>query len=77
MGRARFDDFYDDNDHHFLYNEKLREVYNWRFGVKNRIRDYAHIHNPSSDLLNTLGNPPQAGGLVLDNRSVPKFFGFE
>lgn len=77
MGRARFDDFYDDNDHHFLYNEKLREVYNWRFGVRSRSRDYAHIHNPSSDLLNTLGNPPQAGGLVLDSRSVPKFFGFE
>lgn len=77
MGRARFDDFYNDNDHHFLYNEKLREVYNCRFGVRNRVRDYARIHNPSSDLLNTLGNPPQAGGLVLDNRLVPKFFGFE
>jgi len=77
MGRARFDDFYDDNGHHFLYNEKLREVYNWRHGVLSRTRDYAKIQPLTSDLLNTLGLPPQAGGLLLDNRSVPKYFGFE
>ena len=77
MGRARFDDFYDDNGHHFLYNEKLREIYNWRFGVFSRSRDYAHIQNPSSDVLNTLGLPPHAGGFVLDSRSVPKYVGFE
>lgn len=77
MGRAQFDDFYDDNGHHFLYNEKLREVYNWRHGVLSRTRDYAKMQTPSSDLLNTLGLTPQAGGLLLDNRSVPKYFGFE
>ena len=77
MGRGKFDDFYDDNGHYFFYNDKLREIYNWRHGVFSRSRDYEKIQPLSSDLLNTLGLPPQAGGFVLDSRSVPKYFGFE
>ena len=77
MGRAKFDDFYDDNGHHYFYHEKLKEIYNWRYGVFSRSRDYKNIRPVSSELLNSLGLPPHAGGLVLDSRSVPKYFGFE
>ena len=77
MGRARFDDFYNDNDHHYLYSEKLKEVYNWRFGVFSRSRDYANIRNLNSDLIEKLSLEPNRGGLVLQNRGVPRLFGFE
>lgn len=77
MGRAKFDDFYNDNGHYFFYHEKLVEVYNWRHGVFSRSNDYDKLQPLSSDLLNILGLSPQKGGLVLDTRSVPKYFGFE
>lgn len=77
MGRAKFDDFYNDNGHYFFYHEKLLEVYNWRHGVFSRSNDYDKLQPLSSDLLNILGLSPQKGGLVLDTRSVPKYFGFE
>lgn len=77
MGRAKFDDFYNDNGHYYFYHEKLREIYNWRHGVFSRSRDYEKIRPLSSDLLHSLGLPPNKGGLVLETRSIPKFFGFE
>lgn len=77
MGRAKFDDFYNDNGHYYFYHEKLLEVYNWRHGVFSRSNDYDKLQPLSSELLHSLGLSPQKGGLVLDSRSVPKYFGFE
>jgi len=76
MGRAKFDDFYNDNGHHYFYNEKLSEVYNWRNGVYSRSRDYAKLEDLSPELLNRLGLPPSQGGIVLNTRAVPHYFGF-
>lgn len=76
MGRAKFDDFYNDNGHHYFYNEKLSEVYNWRNGVFSRSRDYAKLEDLSPELLNRLGLPPSQGGIVLNTRAVPHYFGF-
>jgi Protein-glutamine gamma-glutamyltransferase len=77
MGRAIFDDFYNDNGHHYFYHEKLKEIYNWQYGVFSRSRDYKKIQPLSSELLNQLSLPPHKGGMVLDTRSIPKYFGFE
>lgn len=76
MGRAKFDDFYNDNGHYYFYNEKLSEVYNWRHGVFSRSQDYEKLQALSPELQNTLDLPPTEGGMVLDTRSVPKYFGF-
>lgn len=76
MGRAKFDDFYNDNGHHYFYNEKLSEVYNWRYGVFSRSRDYEKLQPLSTELLNQLGLHPTQGGIVLNTRSVPQYFGF-
>lgn len=77
MGRAKFDDFYNDNGHHYFYHEKLNEVYNWRLGVFSRSRDYDKLQPLSAELLHSLGLPPHQGGIIPDSRSVPKYFGFE
>ena len=76
MGRARFDDFYNDNNHHYLYTEKLKEVYNWRYGVFSRSRDYERLRPMQDDMYHALSQTPKAGGLVFQNRAVPRFFGF-
>jgi hypothetical protein len=76
MGRAKFDDFYNDNGHHYFYNEKLSEVYNWRNGVYSRSQDYEKLQSLSPDLLNRLSLPPSQGGIVLNTRAVPHYFGF-
>lgn len=77
MGRALFDDFYNDNQHHYLYNEKIQNIYNWRNGVFSRSRHYERIKNLSSEQIDALGLTPQEGGFVVGNRAIPYFFGFE
>ncbi len=77
MGRASFDDFYNDNQHHYLYNEKLQNIYNWRHGVFSRSRHYERIKSLSSEQIDALSLSPEEGGFVLSNRAIPYFFGFE
>ena len=77
MGRASFDDFYNDNQHHYLYNEKLSTIYNWRNRVFSRSRDYARLQNLSAEQIHQLGLSPEEGGFLLKNRAIPYFFGFE
>jgi hypothetical protein len=74
LGRGRFDDYYDDNNHGFTYVEKLDEVFQWRHGVFNRVTE-AGLRVPLSeaDLL-LLGKTPAQGGLVMDLRVFPDFF---
>jgi hypothetical protein len=77
MGRALFDDFYNDNQHHYLYNEKIQNIYNWRNGVFSRSRDYRRMQTLSAEQLHQFGLSPEEGGFLLKNRAIPYFFGFE
>lgn len=77
LGRDRFDDYYNDHDHHFSFREKLDEVYQWRHQVFSRTRDADKIVPLSEAELDRLGRPPEAGGLLLTLRTMPYFFGFE
>lgn len=77
MGRASFDDFYNDNQHHYLYNEKLSTIYNWRNRVFSRSRDYSRLQTLSAEQIHQLGLSPEEGGFLIKNRATPYFFGFE
>lgn len=77
LGRNRFDDYYNDNEHAYTYAQKVDEVYQWRHGVFSRSRDFAKIHPVSPAELIQLGLSPDQGGLVEDFRVVPYLFGYE
>ncbi|MET3132105.1 hypothetical protein AAKU55_002375 [Oxalobacteraceae bacterium GrIS 1.11] len=77
LGRNRFDDYYNDNEHSYTYQEKLDEVYQWRHGVFSRSRDFAKIHPLSESELTTLHKTPAQGGIVTDLRVFPYFYGAE
>jgi hypothetical protein len=74
LGRGRFDDYYDENNHAFTYAEKLDEVFQWRNGVFSRTTDAAKRKPLTSGDLERLGATPEEGGLVKDWRVVPDFF---
>lgn len=77
MGRASFDDFYNDNEHHYLYNEKIQNIYNWRNGVFSRSRHFQRMQTLSAEQVHQFGLSPEEGGFLVKNRAVPYFFGFE
>ena len=77
LGRNRFDDYYNDNNHHYTYREKVNEVYQWRNDVFSRRRDWAKARPISGELLDKLGRSPTQGGLLMTYRAVPRYFGFE
>lgn len=70
LGRNKLDDFYDDHNHSYTFHEKLNEVYQWRHGVFNRIRDKDKALPLTKDELNALQATPKEGGLLLDTRLV-------
>lgn len=76
LGRGKFDDYYNDNNHSYTYKEKLLEVYQWRHHVFSRERDVAKIHPLSAAEIERLGRTPEDGGLELDYRLTPYAFGF-
>jgi hypothetical protein len=78
LGRNLFDDYYyDEGGHNFTYKQKVQEVFNWRNRVFNRARDKDRIHHLSEEDMNKLTQSPKEGGLQLDLRVSPYFFGFE
>jgi hypothetical protein len=77
MGRASFDDFYNDNEHHYLYNEKIQNIYNWRNGVFSRSRHFQRMQTLSAEQVHQFGLSPEEGGFLVKNRAIPYFFGFE
>lgn len=77
LGRNKFDDYYNDNNHSYTYEEKLDEVFQWRNGVFSRSRDFARIQALTAEHIALLGKTPAAGGLLTDMRVVPYFFGYE
>jgi hypothetical protein len=70
MGRASFDDFYNDNEHHYLYNEKIQNIYNWRNGVFSRSRDYQRMQTLSAEQLHQFGLSPDEGGFLLVDAKI-------
>ena len=74
LGRGRFDDYYNDNNHSYTFAEKLDEVHQWRNGVFSRSRDAAKIRPLSAAQLAALTLPPTRGGLLLDLRVAPYIF---
>jgi hypothetical protein len=76
LGRGKFDDYYNDNNHSYTYKEKLLEVYQWRHKVFSRERDVAKIHPLSAAEIEELTQTPEHGGIELDYRLSPYVFGF-
>jgi hypothetical protein len=74
LGRNRFDDYYNDNQHAYTYEQKLDEVYQWRNGVFSRSRDWKKIKPLTPEQQALLGSTPSNGGIELDIRVVPKYF---
>ena len=77
LGRNRFDDYYNDNQHYYTYQEKLNEVYQWRNEVFSRRRDFAKIQPLTAQDYERLGATPENGGLVMGFRVAPYLFGYE
>ena len=77
LGQGRFDDLYNDNHYAYTYREKLDEVYQWRYGVFSRSRDYQKVFPLSESDYERLGKTPGQGGLLMDYRAVPYLFGYE
>lgn len=77
LGRNKFDDYYNDNHHAYTYQQKLNEVYQWRNGVFNRVRDAAKIQPLSATDIERLSQRPAQGGLLKALRVLPYFFAYE
>jgi hypothetical protein len=74
MGRGRFDDYYNDNNHFYTYKEKIQEVYQWRNRVFSRSRDIARIQPLSAEEIARLSVDPKNGGLLVSYRATPILF---
>lgn len=77
LGRNRFADYFNENDHAKSFAEKINEVYQWRHHVFNRERDAHKVERLRPADYERLGRPPQEGGLLFDFRTAPYYFGFE
>ena len=77
LGFGKFDDFYNDHHHGYTFKEKINEVYQWRHGVFNHIRDANKIRPLSHADFERLSQTPEHGGLLLDLRLTPYLFGYE
>lgn len=78
LGRNLFDDFYyDEHGDNFTYHQKMSEVYQWRNKVFNRARDKDKIQKLTEKDFERLSQTPDKGGIELDIRVSPYFFGYE
>lgn len=77
LGRGRFDDYYNDNNHAYTFREKIDEVYQWRNGVFSRSRDAKKIKPLTEEDYSALSKTPDQGGLLDDFRVTPYLFGYE
>jgi hypothetical protein len=77
LGRNKFADYFNDNDHSYTYQQKVDEVYQWRNGVFSRSRDFAKIKPLTPQNIEHLSKPPAKGGILRNIRVFPYFFGYE
>lgn len=71
LGRGKFDDYYNDNEHSYTFKEKLEEVFHWRNWVFSRTRDRARMKRLATPALERLIRTPAEGGLLTDLRVFP------
>jgi hypothetical protein len=76
LGRNKFSDYYNDNNHEYSFREKLHEVYQWRNHVFSASRDVAKVTPLRATDLLKLERTPEEGGLLLNYRAVPDYFGY-
>ena len=76
LGGGKFDDFYNDHQHSYTFEEKLNEVYQWRFGVFNRVRDADKVQALMPEDVQRLSLSPEAGGMLFAFRATPYLFGY-
>ena len=74
LGSNRFDDFYNDHNHSYTYEQKLEEVFQWRHGVFNSVRDIAKREVLSPHRVTLLGENIATGGLLIETRLIPSHF---
>jgi hypothetical protein len=74
LGRNRFDDFYNAHQHSYSYQEKILEVYQWRHGVFNQLRDATKIESLTNEQIIGLSRTPNDGGIQLNIRVSPRLF---
>jgi hypothetical protein len=72
LGGNQFADFYNDYSQKRSLDEKLDDVYQWRFGVFNRERDFKKIRPLTDTEAASLRQSPSHGGLLFDYRVVPR-----
>lgn len=77
LGRNKFADYFNDNDHFYTYQQKIDEVYQWRNGVFSRSRDSAKRKPLTPQDVERLSKTPAEGGILIDIRGFPYFFGYE
>lgn len=77
LGRNKFDDYYNDNNHSYSYYQKLDEVYQWRNGVFSRRRDFKKIRPLTPLDIERLSKRPAEGGLLKSARVSPYLFAYE
>ncbi len=76
LGRNRFNDHYNDNNHAYTFEQKLDTVFQWRNGVFSHVRDMGRVTPLTARDLARLEQTPDAGGVLLPIRMVPFAFGF-
>lgn len=77
LGRNTFDDYYNDHHHAYTFRQKMNEVFQWRNGVFNRIRDAAKAKPFDGKELERMSMTPAQGGMLMDFRVFPYYFGYE
>lgn len=74
LGRNYLNDFYNDNNHRFIFEEKVNEVYQWRNHVFSFSRDQGLIKPLSHTELQSLFNSPDTNGVVSTRRISPDIY---
>ncbi len=77
LGRNKFSDYFNDHHHAYNYAQKMDQVYQWRHGVFSASRDSARRVALGAEEMERLGETPEEGGIVMDFRASPYFFGYE
>lgn len=74
LGKEKFGDYYNTNNHAYSYRETLDKVYQWRHGVWDRVEDASKKKPLADEDYLQLGRTPKYGGLLLDYRVHHDFF---
>lgn len=77
LGRNQFSDYFNDHNHAYTYEQKKDQVYQWRNGVFSFSRDQARRIPLTAEEMERLDKAPAEGGIMMDFRAYPYFFGYE